>query len=87
MKRFISIAALAAVLGVAGGVSASGEEETAAPASPDVQGMLQQMQQRIDELEGEVSRLKEGPGENGEAGNGIMDLTNRVESLEGGCWA
>ena len=84
MKRFISIAALAAVLGVAGGVSASGEEETAAPASPDVQGMLQQMQQRIDELEGEVSRLKEGPGENGEAGNGIMDLTNRVESLEGG---
>lgn len=84
MKRFISIAALAVVLGVAGGVSASGEEETAAPASPDVQGMLQQMQQRIDELEGEVSRLKEGPGENGEAGNGIMDLTNRVESLEGG---
>ena len=84
MKRFISIAALAVVLGVAGGVSASGEEETAAPASPDVQGMLQEMQQRIDELEGEVSRLKEGPGENGEAGNGIMDLTNRVESLEGG---
>ena len=84
MKRFISIAALAVVLGVAGGVSASGEEETAAPASPDVQGMLQQMQQRIDELEGEVSRLKEGPGENVEAGNGIMDLTNRVESLEGG---
>lgn len=84
MKRVISIAALAVVLGVAGGVSASGEEETAAPASPDVQGMLQQMQQRIDELEGEVSRLKEGPGENGEAGNGIMDLTNRVESLEGG---
>ncbi len=84
MKRFISIAALAVVLGVAGGVSASGEEETAAPVSPDVQGMLQQMQQRIDELEGEVSRLKEGPGENGEAGNGIMDLTNRVESLEGG---
>ena len=84
MKRFISIAALAVVLGVAGDVSASGEEETAAPASPDVQGMLQQMQQRIDELEGEVSRLKEGPGENGEAGNGIMDLTNRVESLEGG---
>jgi hypothetical protein len=84
MKRFISVAALAVVLGVAGGVSASGEEETAAPASPDVQGMLQEMQQRIDELEGEVSRLKEGPGENGEAGNGIMDLTNRVESLEGG---
>ena len=84
MKRLISIAALAVVLGVAGGVSASGEEETAAPASPDVQGLLQQMQQRIDELEGEVSRLKEGPGENGEAGNGIMDLTNRVESLEGG---
>ncbi len=84
MKRFISIAALAVVLGVAGGVRASGEEETAAPASPDVQGMLQQMQQRIDELEGEVSRLKEGPGESGEAGNGIMDLTNRVESLEGG---
>lgn len=84
MKKFISIAALAVILGVAGSVSASGEEETAAPASPDVQGMLQQMQQRIDELEGEVSRLKEGAGENGEAGNGIMDLTNRVESLEGG---
>ena len=83
MKKFISVAALAVVLGVAGGVGASGEEEAV---SPDVQGMLQQMQQRIDELEGEVSRLKEGAGEveNGEAGNGIMDLTNRVESLEGG---
>ena len=83
MKKFISVAALAVVLGVAGGVGASGEEEAV---SPDVQGMLQQMQQRIDELEGEVSRLKEGTGEveNGEAGNGIMDLTNRVESLEGG---
>ena len=84
MKRLISLAALAVALGVAGGVSASGEEETAAPASPDVPGMLQEMQQRIDELEGEVSRLKEGPGENGEAGAGVMDLTNRVESLEGG---
>ena len=86
MKKFISIAALAVILGVAGSVSASGEEETAAPASPDVQGMLQQMQQRINELEGEVSRLKEGAGEgeSGEAENGIMDLTNRVESLEGG---
>ena len=85
MKRCIGIAALAVVLGVAGGVSASGEEETAAAVSPDVQGMLQQMQQRINELEGEVSRLKgsAGEGESGEAGNGVMDLTNRVEALEG----
>lgn len=83
MKGFISVAALIAVLGVGGSVGASGEEE---PATPDVQDMLQQMQQRINELEGEVSRLKEGAGEgeSGEAGNGIMDLTNRVESLEGG---
>lgn len=87
MKRLISVAALMVALGVAGSVSASGEEEStapAAPAAPDVQGMLQQMQQKIDELEGEVSRLKEGAGENGEAGAGVMDLTNRVESLEGG---
>ena len=86
MRKFIGVAALAVVLGVAGGVSASGEEETAAAVSPDVQGMLQQMQQRINELEGEVSRLKgsAGEGESGEAGNGVMDLTNRVESLEGG---
>ena len=81
MKGFISVAALIAVLGVGGSVGASGEEE---PATPDVQDMLQQMQQRINELEGEVSRLKGDAGENGEAGNGIMDLTNRVESLEGG---
>ncbi len=83
MKRFISVAALMVALGVGGGVSASSEEEAADPASPDVQELLQQMQQRINELEGEVSRLKEGAGENGEAENGIMDLTNRVESLEG----
>ncbi len=84
MKKFISVAALAVALGVGGNVGASGEEEPAAPVTPDVQGMLQKMQQRIDELEGEVSRLKEGPGENDEAGAGVMDLTNRVESLEGG---
>ena len=86
MKRFISVAALVVALGVGGNVGASGEEEPAAPATPDVQNMLQQMQQRINELEGEVSRLKEGAGEgeSGEAENGIMDLTNRVESLEGG---
>ncbi len=86
MKRFISVAALVVALGVGGNVGASGEEEPATPATPDVQDMLQQMQQRINELEGEVSRLKEGAGEgeSGEAENGIMDLTNRVESLEGG---
>ncbi len=86
MKKFIGVAALVAALGVGGSVGASGEEEPAASATPDVQGMLQQMQQRINELEGEVSRLKEGAGEgeSGEAENGIMDLTNRVESLEGG---
>jgi len=85
MKKFIGVAALVAALGVGGSVGASGEEEPAASATPDVQGMLQQMQQRINELEGEVSRLKEGAGEgeSGEAENGIMDLTNRVESLEG----
>ena len=86
MKKFIGVAALAVALGVGGSVGASGEEEPAASAPPDVQGMLQQMQQRINELEGEVSRLKEGAGEgeSGKAENGIMDLTNRVESLEGG---
>ena len=86
MKRFISVAALVVALGVGGNVGASGEEAPATPATPDVQDMLQQMQQRINELEGEVSRLKEGAGEgeSGEAENGIMDLTNRVESLEGG---
>jgi hypothetical protein len=86
MKRFIGVAALVAALGVGGNVGASGEEEPAASATPDVQEMLQQMQQRINELEGEVSRLKEGDGEveSGEAESGIMDLTNRVESLEGG---
>jgi hypothetical protein len=86
MKRFIGVAALVAALGVGGNVGASGEEEPAASATPDVQEMLQKMQQRINELEGEVSRLKEGEGEaeSGEAENGIMDLTNRVESLEGG---
>ena len=80
MRKFIGLAALVAALGVGGNAGASGEEE---PATPDVQEMLQQMQQRINELEGEVSRLKEGPGESGEAGNGVMDLTNRVEALEG----
>ena len=80
MKKWIGVAALVAALGVGGNAGASGEEE---PATPDVQEMLQQMQQRINELEGEVSRLKEGPGESGEAGNGVMDLTNRVEALEG----
>ncbi len=86
MKRFIGVAALVAALGVGGNVGASGEEEPAASATPDVQEMLQKMQQRINELEGEVSRLKEGDGkvESGEAESGIMDLTNRVESLEGG---
>ncbi len=86
MKKCIGVAALVVALGLGGNVGASGDEEPAAAATPDVQEMLQKMQQRIDELEGEVSRLKEGPGE-GEsdaAGNGIMDLTNRVESLEGG---
>ncbi len=85
MKKFIGVAALMAALGVGGNVGASGEEEPAASATPDVQEMLQQMQQRINELEGEVSRLKEGAGEaeSGEAENGLMDLTNRVESLEG----
>ena len=80
MRKFIGLAALVAALGVGGNAGASGEEE---PATPDVQEMLQQMQQRINELEGEVSRLKEGAGESGEAGNGVMDLTNRVEALEG----
>ena len=80
MKKWIGVAALVAALGVGGNAGASGEEE---PATPDVQEMLQQMQQRINELEGEVSRLKEGAGENGEAGSGVMDLTNRVEALEG----
>ena len=86
MKRFIGVAALMVALGVGGSVGASSEEEPAASATPDVQEMLQQMQQRINELEGEVSRLKEGAGEgeSGEAENGLMDLTNRVESLEGG---
>ena len=82
MKKWIGVAALVAALGVGGNAGASGEEE---PATPDVQEMLQQMQQRINELEGEVSRLKgsAGEGESGEAGNGVMDLTNRVEALEG----
>ena len=88
MKKLISIAALMVAVGVGANVGASGEEEpdaAATPAASDVRNMLQQMQQRINELEGEVSRLKggAGEGENGEAGNGIMDLTNRVESLEG----
>ncbi len=76
MKKCIGVAALVAVLGVGGNVGAAGEE-------PAVQEMLQKMQQRIDELEGEVSRLKEGAGENGEAEASVMDLTSRVESLEG----
>ena len=80
MKKWIGVAALVAALGVGGNVGASGEEE---PATPDVQEMLQQMQQRINELEGEVSRLKGSAGENGEAESGVMDLTNRVEALEG----
>ena len=80
MKKWIGVAALVAALGVGGNAAASGEEE---PATPDVQEMLQQMQQRINELEGEVSRLKGSAGENGEAESGVMDLTNRVEALEG----
>ena len=80
MKKWIGVAALVAALGVGGNAGASGEEE---PTTPDVQDMLQQMQQRINELEGEVSRLKGSAGENGAAESGVMDLTNRVEALEG----
>ena len=85
MKRFISVVALGVALGVAGGVNASGEEPNA-PDTPEIQEMLQKMQQRIDELEGEVNRMKGGSaesGEGGEGGAGVMDLTGRVEALEG----
>ena len=82
MKRFISVVALGVALGVAGGVNASGEEPNA-PDTPDMQEMLQKMQQRIDELEGEVNRMKGGSAESGEGGAGVMDLTGRVEALEG----
>ncbi len=82
MRNVIGVTALVVALGVGGSVAASSAEEAAA--TPDMHEMLQRMQQRIDELEGEVSRLKEGPGENGEAESGMVDLTNRVESLEGG---
>ena len=85
MKRFISVVALGVALGVAGGVNASGEEPNA-PDTPEIQKMLQKMQQRIDELEGEVNRMKGGSaesGEGGEGGAGVMDLTGRVEALEG----
>ena len=82
MKRFISVVALGVALGVAGGVNASGEEPNA-PDTPEIQEMLQKMQQRIDELEGEVSRMKGGAAESGEGGAGVMDLTGRVEALEG----
>ena len=82
MKRFISVVALGVALGVAGGVNASGEEPNA-PDTPEIQEMLQKMQQRIDELEGEVSRMKGGSAESGEGGAGVMDLTGRVETLEG----
>ncbi len=77
MRRLTSAVALMVALGVGGNVGASDE-------APDMREMLQKMQQRIDELEGEVSRLKTSEGENGEAGAGVMDLTSRVESLEGG---
>ena len=85
MKKWIGVAALVAALGGAGGnVSASGEEETCRCGQRLMyRSMLQQMQQRINELEGEVSRLKGSAGENGEAESGVMDLTNRVEALEG----
>ena len=85
MKRFISVVALGVALGVAGGVNASGEEPNA-PDTPEMQEMLQKMQQRIDELEGEMNRMKGGAaesGESGEGGAGVMDLTGRVEALEG----
>ena len=82
MKRFISVVALGVALGVAGGVNASGEEPNA-PDTPEIQEMLQKMQQRIDELEGEVNRMKGGSAESGEGGAGVMDLTGRVEALEG----
>ncbi len=85
MKRFISVVALGVALGVAGGVNASGEEPNA-PDTPEMQEMLQKMQQRIDELEGEMNRMKGGAaesGEGGEGGAGVMDLTGRVEALEG----
>ena len=82
MKRFISVVALGVALGVAGGVNASGEEPNA-PDTPEMQEMLQKMQQRIDELEGEVNRMKGGSAESGEGGAGVMDLTSRVETLEG----
>ncbi len=82
MKRFISVVALGVALGVAGGVNASGEEPNA-PDTPEMQEMLQKMQQRIDELEGEVNRMKGGSAESGEGGAGVMDLTGRVEALEG----
>ena len=82
MKRFISVVALGVALGVAGGVNASGEEPNA-PDTPEIQEMLQKMQQRIDELEGEVNRMKGGAAESGEGGAGVMDLTGRVETLEG----
>ena len=82
MKRFISVVALGVALGVAGGVNASGEEPNA-PDTPEMQEMLQKMQQRIDELEGEMNRMKGGAAESGEGGAGVMDLTGRVEALEG----
>ena len=77
MKRCISMTTLGIALVVGGSLSAWAD-------SQEVQEMLQKMQQRIDELEGEVSRLKESPAESEEGGAGVTDLTSRVESLEGG---
>lgn len=76
MRKFFSVMALGAALVVAGSLSAWAD-------SHEVQEMLQKMQQRIDELEGQVSQMKAGSGESGESGASVTDLTNRVEMLEG----
>ena len=78
MSKFVSIMALGAAMVVAGNMSAWTD-------SLEVQEMLQKMQKRIDELEGEVSHLKEGATERGEGGStAVSALISRVETLEGG---
>ena len=76
MRKFFSVMALGAAVVVAGSMSAWADTH-------EVQEMLQKTQQRIDELEGQVNRLKEGSAEEGKGGGAsVSDLSSLLETLE-----
>ena len=74
MRKIFGVMALGAALVVAGSMSAWAD-------SQEVQEMLQKMQQRIDELEGQVNQLREGSAGGGE-GAGASVSYSPVDNID-----